>query len=216
MGSPVIKGRADYLALGDYNAACSMCGRKRKASTMERNWQGMYRCPTHNEPRQPQDFVRNVKDVMTVPWAQPETNLFAQINPTFPCLAQPNPVVCVYGTGLPMTNMLGEDMTTQGGVDMTTIAGYASPLVILVIPAWVTVESVQWSWLSGGANITIDSPNSIATFFSSLVPLSFGLAQAVVTNTLGGQATATVVVSVAAGVGVTGDTMPMLLLGMNL
>jgi hypothetical protein len=66
------KGRADYLELGDYNAVCSMCGRKRKASTLEKNWRGLYRCPEHNEIRQPQDFVRNVPDIMTVPWGQPQ------------------------------------------------------------------------------------------------------------------------------------------------
>jgi len=63
-------GRADYFELGDYNAVCSECGRKRKASTMERNWQGLYRCSRHNEQRQPQDFVRAIPDIMTVPWAQ--------------------------------------------------------------------------------------------------------------------------------------------------
>lgn len=215
MGNP-IKGRADYFAPGDFNAACSMCGRKRKASTMERNWQGMYRCPEHNEPRQPQDFVRNVKDVMTVPWAQPETNLFKQIQPTFPCIALPDPVVCVYGTGLPMTTVYSVDMTTVGGADMTTISGYASPLVVLIIPSWVVVTSVQWSWLAGGTNITIDSPNAIATYFTSLVPLSTGIAKAVVTDNLGGQAIATVIVSVAAGQTVVGGTDPMVILGMNL
>jgi hypothetical protein len=66
------KGRADYLELGDYNAVCSLCNRKRKASTLEKNWMGLYRCPEHNEPRQPQDFVRNVPDIMTVPWGQPQ------------------------------------------------------------------------------------------------------------------------------------------------
>lgn len=71
MGGPV-KGQADYLALGDYNATCSMCGRKRKASTMVKNWQGMFRCPEHNEPRHPQDFVRGVQDIQTVPWSQPQ------------------------------------------------------------------------------------------------------------------------------------------------
>jgi len=69
-------GRADYFELGDWNAACSMCGRKRKASTMVRNWQGLYRCPEHNEPRQPQDYVRAIPDVMSVPWAQKETDQY--------------------------------------------------------------------------------------------------------------------------------------------
>lgn len=64
-------GRADYLDLGQWNARCSMCNFKRKSGTLVKNWQGMWRCPEHNEPRQPQDFVRAVPDVQTPPWTQP-------------------------------------------------------------------------------------------------------------------------------------------------
>ena len=53
-----------------------MCGRKRKASTLVRNWQGMWRCPEHDEPRQTQDFVRGVPDNMGVPFAQPPQESF--------------------------------------------------------------------------------------------------------------------------------------------
>lgn len=68
-------GRADFLRPGDYNAVCSMCGRKRKASQLVKNWQGFWRCPEHNEPRHPQDFVRNTSDNMGVPWSQPPTDI---------------------------------------------------------------------------------------------------------------------------------------------
>src|SRR5277367_3782343 len=78
MGDRVF-GRADFLRLGDWNAACSMCGRKRKASEMVQNWQGLWRCPEHNEPRQPQDFVRGVQDIQTPPWAQKEEDIDIQI-----------------------------------------------------------------------------------------------------------------------------------------
>jgi len=64
-------GRADHLELGNWNAVCFECGRKRKASMLVRNWQGYYVCPEHNEPRQQQDFVRAVADVQTPPWTQP-------------------------------------------------------------------------------------------------------------------------------------------------
>lgn len=74
MGGPV-KGRADHYLPGDWNVACSMCGRKRKASQLVRNWQGLWRCPEHNEPRQPQDFVRAVPDIQGVPFAQPESDI---------------------------------------------------------------------------------------------------------------------------------------------
>lgn len=79
MGTTPAKGEADYYSDGDFNAYCSMCGRKRKASTMEKNWQGLYRCPQHNEARQPQDFVRGVKDDTSVPWSQPPLVAYTSI-----------------------------------------------------------------------------------------------------------------------------------------
>lgn len=69
---------ADFWSAGDWNAACSMCGRKRKASTMVKNWQGLFRCPEHNEPRHPQDFVRGVPDHQTPPWVQTESETEAE------------------------------------------------------------------------------------------------------------------------------------------
>lgn len=64
-------GRANHLVLGDHNVVCFQCGFKRKASTLEKNWQGYWVCPEHNEPRQVQDFVRGIPDNMSVPWSQP-------------------------------------------------------------------------------------------------------------------------------------------------
>lgn len=64
-------GPSDYLKLGDWNATCSQCGRKKKASELVKNWQGMYRCPEHNEPRHPQEFVRARPEIISVPWSQP-------------------------------------------------------------------------------------------------------------------------------------------------
>jgi hypothetical protein len=53
-----------------------MCGRKRKGTDVVQNWQGMWRCPEHNEPRQPQDFVRGVADVVMPPFIQSQTMIF--------------------------------------------------------------------------------------------------------------------------------------------
>ena len=82
------KGKADYLQLGDWNAACYQCGRKFKASTLRRNWQGFWVCPPHWEPRQPQDFVRGVQDIQTVPWVQP-------INEDFVVFCTPNAITAI-------------------------------------------------------------------------------------------------------------------------
>lgn len=73
------KGPRDYWEDGSWNAACSMCGRKRKDGELVKNWQGMFRCPEHNEPRHPQEYVRAVPDDQTPPWTQPETDSFAGI-----------------------------------------------------------------------------------------------------------------------------------------
>lgn len=78
MANP-IRGRADYLELGDWNAVCFQCGRKRKASTLQKHWQGYWVCPEHWEPRHPQDFVRAIKDVITPPWQQPYEDTFVPV-----------------------------------------------------------------------------------------------------------------------------------------
>lgn len=72
-------GKADFLKLGDYNAICSECGFKRKASQLVKNWQGQYRCPEHNEVRHPQEFVRAIPDVQTPPWVQPAADTFVGV-----------------------------------------------------------------------------------------------------------------------------------------
>lgn len=62
---------ADNFVLGDYNAICAECGRKKKASTLKKNWKGYYVCPEHWEPRHPQDFARAAPPETPVPWSQP-------------------------------------------------------------------------------------------------------------------------------------------------
>jgi len=69
-------GRADYWDEGGWNTVCYECGRKRKAGTLKRHWQGYFVCPEHWEPRQVQDFVRSVPDVQTPPWVQPASDIF--------------------------------------------------------------------------------------------------------------------------------------------
>lgn len=66
----------DHFVLGDYNAVCFECGRKKKASTLVKNWKGYYVCPDHNEPRHPQDFVGTQPAQQQVPWAQSPGDLF--------------------------------------------------------------------------------------------------------------------------------------------
>lgn len=78
------KGRADYLALGDYNVLCGQCGRKRKASECRIlppgvPGSGLLVCyPEHWDARHPQEFVKAVPDNMSVPLAQPPGSVTPQ------------------------------------------------------------------------------------------------------------------------------------------
>src|SRR5271166_4311907 len=101
-----MRGRADYFEEGDFNAACSMCGRKRKGGNLVRNWQGMWRCPEHNEARQPQDFVRGVQDIQAPPWVQPQLDNDLQI-----CTY--NGISAIPGIGLPGCMLPGRAIWDQ-------------------------------------------------------------------------------------------------------
>lgn len=86
------KGPADFLDLGEWNAACALCGRKRKASTLKQippgvQGAGLYACPDHWDFRQPQDYVRGIPDKMSAPWVQPETDTFIQFCTTVSAIA---------------------------------------------------------------------------------------------------------------------------------
>ena len=64
-------GRADFFKNGEYNFYCDLCGAKNKSGDSMHTWQGLYVCKHHRELRNPQDFLRGVKDDQTVPWSRP-------------------------------------------------------------------------------------------------------------------------------------------------
>ena len=110
-------GRADFYKRGDWNAVCFRCGRKRKASSLIRQWQGYYVCPEHSEPRQPQDFVRAVPDNPAPPWTQPQqADIFAAF--CTPAGTQAIPGLAIPGCMLPGRNN-HLDPTTYGFCSIT-------------------------------------------------------------------------------------------------
>jgi hypothetical protein len=187
-------GRADFLLLGDFNAYCSMCGRKRKASQLQRNWQGLYRCPEHNEPRQPQDFARGIREDISTPWAQLlADDVFLPFNPTFPLSISPASIVLAAGD-IPLETESDETLLTESGNTLEVETGYLGQLAAIP-PGWITPASYQWSWLSGGAGIAIEFPNAqTALLYATATGLS-GVIQCLVTSSLGSTATATASVS---------------------
>jgi hypothetical protein len=66
-------GKADYYKDGDYNGICDQCGFKYKFSKLKKTWNGLYTCSKCFEIRNPQDYVRGVRDQQSVPVDRPET-----------------------------------------------------------------------------------------------------------------------------------------------
>lgn len=178
MGTSVTKGSHDYLALGDWDAMCAYCGRKRKASEMKRDGEfamGLYCCPEHADIRHPQDFVRAIKDDMHVPWAQPPAVVFTSFDANFPVTPSPPEL---------------DSVTMEGS---TGVFG----TVIAQTPSWVIPTAYAWSWQSGGSGINIENSTTLAALFEA--PdyeggLS-GVATCLVTDSLGGQSSCTVPVN---------------------
>lgn len=62
----------NWLKLGDYNAVCDSCGRKFKASSLLKRWDGLFVCKDDYEIRHPQLSLRVHGDKQTVPIPRPD------------------------------------------------------------------------------------------------------------------------------------------------
>jgi hypothetical protein len=62
----------NWLKLGDYNVVCDSCGRKFKASTMRKRWDGFLVCKDDFEVKHPQLSLKVHGDKQTVPIPRPE------------------------------------------------------------------------------------------------------------------------------------------------
>ena len=70
----------NWLKAGDYNAICDSCGRKFKASTLRKRWDGLLVCKEDFEVKHPQLSLKVHGDKQTVPIPRPEaTDQFLQI-----------------------------------------------------------------------------------------------------------------------------------------
>jgi hypothetical protein len=61
----------NWLDKSSYNALCDSCGRKFKASSLRRRWDGLMVCKEDYEVRHPQDFLRVQREKIAVPWVRP-------------------------------------------------------------------------------------------------------------------------------------------------
>lgn len=61
----------NHLILGNWNALCDSCGRKFKATDLQKRWDGLVVCNEDWEQRHPQDLLRVQREQISVPWARP-------------------------------------------------------------------------------------------------------------------------------------------------
>jgi hypothetical protein len=73
-----------YFVLGQYNMACDQCGRGFKSSDMRKRWDGAWVDAACWEPRQPQDFVRGIRDDPSVAVARIRNIIYLQNDPDVP------------------------------------------------------------------------------------------------------------------------------------
>ena len=60
-----------YYADGQWNITCDLCGKKAKSGDVEKTWDNQYVCKHHKEMRNPQDFLRGIRDNQSVPFSRP-------------------------------------------------------------------------------------------------------------------------------------------------
>ncbi|CAB4216902.1 hypothetical protein UFOVP1590_14 [uncultured Caudovirales phage] len=61
-----------YYLKGSWSCVCDRCGVEYKSGELQKEWNGLMTCSNCFEQRQPQDFVRGVADIQTVPWSRDE------------------------------------------------------------------------------------------------------------------------------------------------
>jgi len=148
MSTTPMKGKADYLALGDWNVACAECGRKFKASEMRQlppgvPGGGMWVCLPHWNQRQPQDYVRGVADKMAAPYVQQQVEEYP----------------------LEVENVDADDAALEIEIDTAAAASGAEPLIINVFEG-VTVGTLTITDVAGGtpaASIVLNNNGVIET-----------------------------------------------------
>ena len=79
---------SDYYKSGEWNFTCDFCGRKAKSGESMKTWDNFRVCAFHKEVRNPQDFVRGVKDNQTVPWSRPPAPVTFVSYPAEQCTLQ--------------------------------------------------------------------------------------------------------------------------------
>lgn len=61
-----------FYADGQWNVTCDLCGKKVKSGEAVKTWNNFYVCRHHREQRNPQDYLRGIRDNQSVPFSRPQ------------------------------------------------------------------------------------------------------------------------------------------------
>jgi len=169
-------GVSDYFAEGQWNFYCDLCGKKQKSGQGVKTWDNRWVCRHHKEIRNPQDFVRGVKDNQSVPWSRPQPpdqfvlGCSLRTSNAIPGYANPG---CAFPSNINLL-FIQEGIPQGPWVHSTVVLGIPS----YAIPGWAVPGNIN----RGGNDLSyvfdsmppmlvrVESTISPGTFFTRIVP----------------------------------------------
>jgi len=116
----------NHLILGDWNALCDSCGRKFKASSLRKRWDGLMVCEHDFENRHPSDFLRVQRERITVPFSRPYPSQDGYLPSTYICTLEGRIAIAWQAVaGCAIAGSLTGTGIYMGAIAGRAIAGYA-------------------------------------------------------------------------------------------
>lgn len=148
-----------HYKAGSFYRVCDKTGFPTRAERTQREWQGLIVRKEVFEPRQPQDFVRGVNDIQTVPQPRPRpTNVF--LGPISTTLTA---TVAAGGSSLPVVSTAGMSNGDKLTVILDTGAAFATVISSPPATTSLTCSPVLPFSASSGNLITDLSAGSTAS-----------------------------------------------------
>jgi hypothetical protein len=159
----------NYWAPGQWNFICELCGAKRKSQDGIKTWDGHYVCRSHKEARNPQDFVRGVRENLTVPWARPPTD--DQFVPTEYDRNFADATDITEGLSLNLSRIIGVATASPDGLNGSVMNGSAMNATSAAV---VNYEQalLSESVVLGDKESFADSTTSAETFYLTITSLT--------------------------------------------
>lgn len=154
--------KLSYYEPGDHNGVCDICGFGFKFSQLRKAWDNSWRCDADYEIRQPQDFVRGVKDNPAIPVARPRklpSNFYLNLPTGATNFASiPNDITIPFGGQLDIRVKAAADNWTTAATDQILVSSATAVTtqfgLVLLSGTWI---SMQWQHTAVISNAAFSS-----------------------------------------------------------